>query len=48
MSTPTQLIAKARRQTHSNSVSYSDSDAILDLNNRYEQIIGRIQTEVDE
>jgi len=39
MSTPAQLVAKARRQTHSNSVSYTDSDAILDLNNRYQTII---------
>lgn len=48
MSTPSEIIAKARRQTHSNSVSYADSDAILDLNNRYQAIIWRIQTEVDE
>lgn len=48
MSTPSAIIAKARRQTHSNSVSYTDSDAILDLNNRYQTIIWRIQTEVDE
>jgi len=48
MSTPSEIIAKARRQTHSNSVSYTDSDAILDLNNRRQTIIWRIQTEVDE
>lgn len=48
MSTPSELISKARRQTHSNSVSYTDSDAILDFNNRYQTIIWRIQTEVDE
>jgi len=48
MSTPSQLITKARRQTHSNSFSYTDDDALLDLNNRYQTIIWRIQTEVDE
>lgn len=48
MSTPTQLIAKARRQTYSNSTSYTDTDASLDLNNRLAILYSRVQTEVDE
>lgn len=48
MSTPSQIIAKARRQTYSNSVSYTDSDAILDLNNRLQILYSRVQSEVDE
>lgn len=48
MSTPSQLIAKARRQSYSNSVSYVDADAVLDLNNRLQVLYSRIQSEVDE
>lgn len=48
MSTPANIIAKARRQTGSNSVSYIDADAILDLNNRRAILHSRIQKEVDE
>lgn len=48
MSTPAQLITKARRQSYSNSVSYIDADAILDLNNRLQILYSRVQSEVDE
>lgn len=48
MSTPVQLIAKARRQTYSNSVSYTSDDALLDLNNRLQTLYSRVQSEVDE
>lgn len=48
MPTPSQLIAKARRQTYSNSVSYTNDDALLDLNNRLNTLYSRVQSEVDE
>ena len=48
MSTPTDLVAKARRQTGSNSTSYTSDDAILDLNNRLSILYSRIQKEIDE
>lgn len=48
MSTPSQIIAKAQRQTASNSTSYPSTDAILDLNNRLAILYSRIQKEVDE
>jgi hypothetical protein len=48
MSTPAQLISKAQRQTYSNTSSYPNTDALLDLNNRLQILYSRIQTEVDE
>ncbi len=42
------IIDKARRQSHASSVNYTNDDALLDLNNRRSDMIGRIQSEVDE
>jgi len=43
-----QIIAKARRQCHTNATSYTDSDGIIDLNDVYQDIIWDIVTYVDE
>jgi len=46
--TTAEIIAKARRLAHTNSTSYWDADAIIDLNNVYQDIIWDIVTYVDE
>jgi len=43
-----QIIAKARRQAHTNATSYTDADAIIDLNDVYQDIIWDIVTYIDE
>ena len=46
--TPQEIINKARRQVHASSVNYTNDDALLDLNHRRQDMIGKIQSEVDE
>lgn len=41
-------INKARRQVHASSFNYTNDDALLDLNHRRQDMISKIQSEIDE
>ncbi len=43
-----QIVARARRLTHTNANNYKDADALEDLNLVYQELVDTIVTEVDE